>query len=167
MLEGLANVQRDQDRLEKWADWNKDKVLHFKWGQELTTWKAGNYLKVLLSERCQQQSLAVRTTSHILAQTTGQHIQQGQENYLFPPFCTCKIASGAFCPLWGSPVQEGYTHTALNPMDSCQDGQRGSHTSKDGRGDFRFEKSRKKNGPYCVQQPINQSILRICSQTLS
>lgn len=97
----------------------------------MTTGKSGNNLQVLLGERCQQCSLAAETTDYILTQTTGQHNQQSQESDLSPPFCTCKIASGTHCPVWGSPVQEGYLHTALSQMDSCQDGQGGSHSRND------------------------------------
>lgn len=64
----------------------------------------------------------------------------------FPSILHCNIASGALCPVWDSPVQEGYLHTALVPMDSCQDGQGGSHTRKDRRDAFSFEKSRQKVG---------------------
>lgn len=99
-----------------------------------------------MGERCQQCSLAAETTNHILPQTTGQHNQQGQESDPSPPFCHCKTASGALHPVWGSPVQEGCLHTALSPMDGCQDGQGRSHTRKDGRGVSSFEKSRQKVG---------------------
>jgi len=143
-LEGRNAVQRDLDRLKRWACVNcrkfnkaKCKVLHVGWGNPKHKYRLGGEwiegspeekdLGLLVDEKLNmswQCALAAQKASHIPGLHQEKHGQQVEGGDSAPLLCSCEMSPGVLRPALDPPAGDRHGCVGAGPEEGHEDDQR-------------------------------------------